>query len=375
MNFYINYKYMYKYLFILIILFVLFIYISYKKNKIEHFGIGNSIDKLINNVFNSVENTINKVNDSLIKSNKKKDNDNNLNIVSELTSIFFKNNNNNSNEENYNVDEENYNVDEENYNIEDENYNIEDENYNIEDENYNIEDENYNITKRENNNINSNFYKEKVERDTQRKHLLINLKNKKNKLLFSAQEDIDEKKNNKCDNIMNRGLCNNNDNCNWCDLLGTCINNKDFTKNCKKINYNTVNITQKRRPKFSQKVKDNHNKCYLGSKGTKKFTRELPGYQTYGCNTYKFYNKCKECQNNGFKGAVYKPNGKIFDGGVNDIINEKGNVTCTNSVPNDFKCEVPPDMGGFGCRNDTLDGDFLPPLNPAKNNNKVCKYV
>ena len=159
---------------------------------------------------------------------------------------------------------------------------------------------------------------------------------------------------------MRKWDCNNCKNCVW-----------DIDKCLPKVYIDKMNYIKEERNYYQKKFKDNRTKCFLGNR---KYTNKIPGYKRYGCNLYKYYNDCEKCKSKGYRGAIFIPSGFKFDRIVNGVQKSEGHIKCTNSVPKNFKCEVPPDMGGFGCRNKKITGKYLPPINPKNNNNKICEY-
>tara|TARA_R110002074_G_scaffold151570_1_gene305269 strand:- start:371 stop:1450 length:1080 start_codon:yes stop_codon:yes gene_type:complete len=123
-------------------------------------------------------------------------------------------------------------------------------------------------------------------------------------------------------------------------------------------------------------------------------TNNLPSvYNTYGCNLFKYYNQCTECVSKGTDYcAVYDVSscpsnmtqeectkqGKWYSGGV--TCRKNGEKLSNGSIftcPDNFKCTNPPDANspGFGCYGENWEkDDNLPPIDPDKNLNRICKY-
>ena len=149
--------------------------------------------------------------------------------------------------------------------------------------------------------------------------------------------------------------------CTWCidkSLNGNCVENHNATK--KKC----VNL----RPNY--KPPDNSKKCKLGGQSMSK-PLNISYITAGGCNLYKNYKDCLSCAEEGYCGEI----------------NTNGDVKCQNTIHT--KCSIDPKTNpimnclhspddepnpGFGCPGKNSTSENIPPINPNKNNNNVCKY-
>ena len=395
---------MYKIIFIFILIFIIFLILKNSKENFQNkFPIKELISNIQNKVNNILSNVFSKKKSKLIKEkiyNEEEDINYEEEIYNDDENIY------NEEEDFFNDDEDIYNKEEDIYNEDEDFFNDDEEIYNDDEEIYNEEDVNIdngkviskkNYNKRDFNDIDDELFDDKqlfddneyndeeiIYNDDDNDFFpeeeifdddIINYNNskkinrsidKKKKIIkyttYNYNKNLWKDKKKKCKSCFKKREwdCKDCKNCVW-----------DIDKCLPKVYIDKMNHIKEERNYYQKKFKNNRTKCYLGNR---KYTNKIPGYERYGCNLYKYYKKCQDCKSKGYKGAIFIPSGFKFDKEVNGIQKSEGHIKCTNGLPNKFKCEVPPDMGGFGCRNKKITGKYIAPLNPKKNNNRVCKY-
>ena len=128
--------------------------------------------------------------------------------------------------------------------------------------------------------------------------------------------------------------------------------------------------------KHSKKSKKSKNLSHSGNctMGGKKLPSE---YSRNGCNLYKNYKDCLSCAEEGYCGVI-DTNGNVYCE-TKETIKSKKKTQCsidpkTNPIMNCLHSPDDDPNPGFGCPGKNFTSENIPPINPNKNNNNVCKY-